>query len=142
MTYSDRDDIETVRDLDCKSIGLNVPESLITRFSEAVLNAANVEPAKIQYNTVTDMTSAIKSKSVDAVLVFILDKTVVPAPIASGLVSVDMKAVAVPEDVRHRTTEQAGAVWETVHNEDLNQKAQFDSVASFDYTSDVASLAQ
>lgn len=128
-TYADRNDIQTVKDLKGKSVGLNLRGESPTKWAKAVLKAAGVlDTLQVSYLNFPDSGRAIRNRTIDAALVLAINGAVLPAPHVEAFASVDMKDVGIPEEVQKKTKENNPVIqFSTIKNANLNQKGTFET---------------
>jgi len=124
-THADRDDIETLADLDGMKVATQLPGAAPSTWFEACLDEAGAEPDQLSFMPFSDAASAMQSRNVDASLFLAINGAIVPAPTQQAFQSVDIKGVGVPEDVLTSVKENDWPTmqWATVRNENFNVKA-------------------
>jgi hypothetical protein len=131
-TYADRDDIQTIRDLEGMTVGLNVPGAGVSVWGEQQFELMGIaDSITFEFLSLGDVGNALQSRQVDAALQLAVNGSILPTSEARAWSSVTMKGVEIPEDVRQQHQQQNELVqFGVVNNEDLNQQGDFDSVHS------------
>lgn len=141
-TASDRDDINTIDDLDGKRVGVFVRGSPITDLILNMFDTAGIQP-QLSFESMAGLGEQLRNDRVDAGHVVIINRSLLPAPLAQAASSVDLKGVTIPEELQTATSDaHPHIVFETVNNEDLNQPlSDFESGDGIYASSTVATTA-
>lgn len=130
VTYADRDGLQTVADLDGGRVALNLRGESPTKWAEEVLAAAQVD-ADYNYMDFVDAGNAIRNRNVDAAIVLATNGWALPPPTIEAFSAVDYKGLSIPPDVQERAREINPVMkFGEVHNEDLDEQGEFDTVES------------
>lgn len=136
-THADRDDIQTIADLDGKKVATQLPGAAPTTWFKSCLDEAGAKPAQLSFKPFPDAASAMQSRNIDASLFLAINGAIVPAPTQQAFQAVDVKGVSIPKDVLKavKKNEWQTMQWATVNNENFNVKAapveKFDQVTAF-----------
>lgn len=131
-TYADRDDIETIRDLEGMTVGLNVPNAGVTIWALEQFEIMGISDSiTFEFLSLGDVGNALQSRQVDAALQLAVNGSILTTSEARAWSSVDMKGIQIPKDVIEQHKEQNQLVsFDVVRNEDLNEKGKFEQVRS------------
>jgi TRAP transporter TAXI family solute receptor len=124
-THADRDDIETIGDLDGKKVATQLPGAAPSTWFESCLNEAGASPDQLSFMPFPDAASAMQSRNIDASLFLAINGAIVPAPTQQAFQAVDIKGVSIPDDVLEtiKQNEWQTMQWAPVRNENFNVKA-------------------
>ena len=124
-THADRDDIETVGDLDGMDVATQLPGAAPSTWFESCLNEAGAEPNQLSFMPFPEAASAMQSRNIDASLFLAINGAIVPAPTQQAFQAVDVKGVEIPEDVLQSVKDNDWQTmqWKSVRNENFNVQA-------------------
>lgn len=142
-TYADRDDLQSITDLSGKRVGLNVRGEGPSKWGREILQAAGVENAQYSFFNFNQASNAIRNRSVDALIILAINGALLTAPHAEAFAAVDMKALEIPDEVKTATQEEVNRFiqFDSVKNENLNQKGVFDVADTYVQISSVFTRA-
>lgn len=130
VTYADRDDLQTVADLDGGRVALNLRGESPTKWAEEVLEAAEID-VDYNYMDFVDAGNAIRNRNVDAAIVLATNGWALPPPTIEAFSAVDYKGLSIPTNVQDRAQEINPVMrFGEVRNEDLDEQGEFDTVES------------
>ncbi|MGM0590137.1 MAG: TAXI family TRAP transporter solute-binding subunit [Halobacteriota archaeon] len=128
-TYADRDDIESVYDLEGKRVATNVRGSAVTDVATRVTDGLDIENIKWEPLTWSEMGSALQSKRVDAAFFIVINGALIIGPVAKAFESRNMKGITIPSgDVDTLETDDTFLSFTSISGDDLNAKNQVDEV--------------
>lgn len=136
-THANRDDIETIADLDGKKVATQLPGAAPSTWFESCLNEVGAKPSQLSFMPFPDAASAMQSRKIDASLFLAINGAIIPAPTQQAFQAVEVKGVEIPEDALEavKKNEWQTMQWTTVKNENFNVKAappeKFGEVTSF-----------
>jgi TRAP-type uncharacterized transport system substrate-binding protein len=122
-TFADKDDINTIHDLDGKRVATDVVGSSLMSNLGRIIDAAGVDITWEHMNW-SEMGNAIQSKRVDAATPLAINGTTLIGPLAQAFEAVTMKGVQIPTEV----TEKTDLEFIDITGDDLAVSSEIDSV--------------